>query len=232
MIIFTTGKFNVKDQSIVYTRAIYRVYWDDVIKEYEMTDVISLQNQFLIATPSMTDPYFQKSVIYICEHNERGAMGIIINQPMSITLADLLKHMEILPQDAELTHLPPYLQQAIFAGGPLQRERGFVLHSPPGEWQSSFTLEGNIAVTTSRDILQALVEPSEEKMSPEALLVALGYTNWEAGQLEDELTQNSWLTTKMDKTVLFDIPPEQRWEAAGHLLGIDLLSLPSVFGHA
>ncbi|MFI4954458.1 MAG: YqgE/AlgH family protein [Gammaproteobacteria bacterium] len=197
-----------------------------------MNDLTSLQNQFLIATPGMGDPYFQKCVVYICEHNERGAMGIIINQPMSITLADLLKHMEILPQDAELSNLPAYLQQAIFAGGPLQRERGFVLHSPPGQWQSSFVMESDITVTTSRDILQALVEPSEGKEPPEALLVALGYANWEPGQLEEELIQNSWLTSAIDKSILFNTPAEQRWQASGRLLGVDLLSLPSVFGHA
>ncbi len=197
-----------------------------------MDDLLSLQNQFLIATPGMNDPYYQKCVVYICEHNDRGAMGIIINQPMSITLADLLKHMEILPQDVDVSNLPAYLQQTIYAGGPLQRERGFVLHVPAGEWQSSFVMESDITVTTSRDILQALVEPTEEKPPPRDLLVALGYANWESGQLEEELTQNAWLTCAIDKSILFDIPAEERWQAAGNLLGVDLLSLPSVYGHA
>ncbi len=197
-----------------------------------MNDTTSFQNQFLIATPGMSDPYFQKCVVYICEHNDRGAMGLIINQPMSITLADLLKHMEILPQDADLTALPAYFQQTIFAGGPLQRERGFMLHSPPGQWQSSFVMQNDVTVTTSRDILQALIEPTEEKKNPEKILVALGYANWEPGQLEEELIQNSWLTCPVDKSILFDTPAEQRWEATGHLLGVDLLSFPSVCGHA
>lgn len=196
-----------------------------------MNELTSFQNQFLIATPAMADPYFQKCIIYICEHNDRGAMGIIINQPMSITLGELLKHMEILEQDVDMTTLPAYFQQAIFAGGPLQRERGFVLHSPPGHWQSSFVLESDITVTTSRDILQALVAP-EGKEAPEKLLVALGYANWEPGQLEDEVVKNSWLTSSIDKTILFDLPAEQRWEAAGQLLGVDLLSFPSICGHA
>ena len=197
-----------------------------------MDDLTSLQNQFLIATPGMTDPYFQKSVIYVCEHTERGTMGIIVNQPMSITLADLLKHMEILPQDADLNNLPAYLQQSIYAGGPLQRERGFVIHHPAGHWQSSFVLETDITVTTSRDILQALVQPEEGKEPPNELMIALGYTNWEPGQLEEELIQNAWLTCPVDKTILFNTPAESRWEASGRLLGIDLLSLPSAFGHA
>jgi putative transcriptional regulator len=197
-----------------------------------MNDSTSFQNQFLIATPGMSDPYFQKCVVYVCEHNDRGAMGLIINQPMSITLADLLKHMEILAQDADVTVLPAYFQQAIFAGGPLQRERGFVVHSPPGQWQSSFVMQNDVTVTTSRDILQALIEPTEEKKNPEKILVALGYANWEPGQLEEELIQNSWLTCPVDKSILCDIPAEQRWEASGKLLGVDLLSFPSVCGHA
>ena len=188
----------------------------------------NLHNQILIATPSMQDPYFQKSVAYVCEHNDRGAMGIIINHPMSITMADLLHHMELLGNDTDAEEIPLHLQQPVLAGGPLQRERGFVLHRPAGTWQSSFVIDNDLTITTSRDILQAMVD----HQGPEQVLIALGYTGWEAGQLEEEIAQNSWINCGVDYRILFDTPPEQRWQAAGRLLGIDLNSFPNAMGHA
>jgi putative transcriptional regulator len=193
-----------------------------------MNDFMYLDNQLLIATPSMMDPYFQKSVVYICEHNDRGAMGIIINHPMSITIEDLLVHMEILSAESRDENLPQSISQSVLAGGPVQRERGFVIHRPAGLWQSSFVMPNDLTITTSRDILQALIEHN----GPEQLLVALGYAGWEAGQLEVELASNAWINCPVDFNLLFATPAEQRWEMAGHLLGVNLFDMPNTFGHA
>lgn len=195
-----------------------------------MKEFTYLENQLLIATPSIGDPYFHKSLIFLCEHNDEGAMGIMVNQPMNITLSDLLKHMELIKAEEPLeSHaIPPSFEQHVLAGGPLQRERGFVLHSPAGTWQSSFTVNESLAVTTSRDILQAVVDGT----GPQDVLVALGYTGWDAGQLEEEIIQNHWLNCSVNNDILFRMPAEQRWEAAGHLLGIDLNRFSSFFGHA
>ena len=187
-----------------------------------------LDNQLLIATPSMTDPYFQKSVVYICEHNDRGAMGIIVNHPMSINIEDLLVHMEILSAENNDENLPQSILQPVLAGGPVQRERGFVIHRPAGQWQSSFVMPNDLTITTSRDILQALIEHN----GPEQLLVALGYAGWEPGQLEAELASNSWINCPVDFQLLFATPAEQRWEKAGQLLGVNISNLPNTFGHA
>jgi putative transcriptional regulator len=193
-----------------------------------MNDFMYLDNQLLIATPSMTDPYFQKSVVYICEHNDRGAMGIIVNHPMSINIEDLLVHMEILSAENNDENLPQSILQPVLAGGPVQRERGFVIHRPAGQWQSSFVMPNDLTITTSRDILQALIEHN----GPEQLLVALGYAGWEPGQLEAELASNSWINCPVDFQLLFATPAEQRWEKAGQLLGVNISNLPNTFGHA
>lgn len=187
-----------------------------------------LENQLLIATPGITDSYFQKSVVYLCEHNERGAMGIIINHPMSITIEDLLLHMEIIASETKEQTQPAKLSNPVLAGGPVQRERGFVIHRPAGKWQSSFIMPEDLTVTTSRDVLQAVAE----HQGPEQILIALGYAGWEAGQLEEELANNSWINCPVNYQLLFDTPLEQRWEMAGKLLGINLSDLPNTFGHA
>jgi putative transcriptional regulator len=197
-----------------------------------MNEPSYLQNQLLIATPGGNDPYFHKAVIYLCEHTSNGAMGIVINQPMNVSIMDLLKHMELVNKEADPETLSTLFEQLVFAGGPLQRERGFVLHHPAGKWQSSFSPSDEVTITTSRDILQALVDGKEQSDMPEDLIVALGYTGWDAGQLEDEITHNFWLTCPANNQILFHTPIEQRWEAAGRLLGIDLNSFPSLFGHA
>lgn len=193
-----------------------------------MSDFVYLDNQLLVATPSMMDPYFQKSVVYICEHSDKGAMGIVINHSMSITLHDLLLHMEIISPNDKEEDLPAIIHQAVLSGGPVQRERGFVLHYPAGNWQSSFVMRNDLTVTTSRDILQAIVN----NQGPEKALIALGYTGWEPGQLEEELISNTWINCPADLKLIFDTPAEQRWAAAGKLMGIDLSSLPDTAGHA
>jgi len=208
----------------------------------------SLENQFLIAMPSMGDPYFNKTVTYICEHNDEGAMGLIINLPVNISLNDLLKQIddeaddnsavdmaEEVPESSEsqqdtLTDnsLLSVLEQPVLSGGPISQNRGFVLHSTQSGWKSSMALSKDIMITTSKDILLAL---GTEK-APEQFMVTLGYAGWGPGQLEKELQDNSWLTIEANSDIIFKTPIEQRWQKATEMLGIDLAHLSSDIGHA
>lgn len=179
-------------------------------------------NQFLIAMPALADPNFSHTVTYICEHTPDGALGIVINRALDLDLAVVLEHMKITPSAPNIGGHP------VFLGGPVQTERGFVLHSPLGEWNSSVRVTDSMAVTTSRDILEAMAEGR----GPEKVLVALGYAGWGPGQLEVEMAQNSWLNSPADPTIMFDTPIEKRWEAAAALMGVDLRLLSSSVGHA
>lgn len=184
----------------------------------------SLRDHFLIAMPAMADPNFSHSVIYICEHSPEGAMGIVINLPLNLHLGDVLQNMNIKTEDDKVAHTP------VLAGGPIQQERGFVLHrtAPSDKWESSLALTKNISITTSKDILLAIAS----QKGPLDMVIALGYAGWESGQLEKEIAQNSWLCGPADPQVLFDIAPENRWRAAGALLGIDMDCLSYEVGHA
>ena len=182
----------------------------------------SLSNHFLIAMPSLADPNFAQTVTYLCEHNEDGALGIVINRPSDVTLGELLSHMGIEHLPAEQAALQVYL------GGPVQRDRGFVLHSPGGEWESSLRIAEGVCVTTSRDILEAVARGE----GPERYLVALGYAGWGPGQLEREMAENAWLSGPADPTIIFQRPHGERWRAAAALLGVDLALLSSQSGHA
>lgn len=184
----------------------------------------SLKNHFLIAMPGMLDPHFNHSVIYLCEHSPEGAMGLIVNLPLSISLGDILSNLNIAADDDNIAHLP------VLAGGPIQQERGFVLHRPSQgqKWESSLPLTQHISVTTSKDILLAIAN----HRGPKDIVVVLGYAGWTAGQLEREIAQNSWLCGPADPQILFDVPAENRWRAAGALLGIDMSCLSSEVGHA
>ncbi len=200
----------------------------------------SLENQLLIAMPSLGDPYFNKTVTYICEHNEEGAMGLIINLPVNITLSDLLKQIEpddeaeaqVLESSQEdldnATDATNSLEQLVLSGGPISQQRGFVLHSAQQGWSSSLSLNNEFMITTSKDILLAL---GTDK-APEQFIVTLGYAGWGPGQLEEEMQANSWLTTPVDADILFKTPIEQRWKKATEKLGIDLAHLSSDIGHA
>lgn len=182
----------------------------------------SLANQFLIAMPALADPNFVHSVTYICEHTEEGAMGIVINRPIDLTLGEVLKHMEIEPEPGvEMDH-------QVLLGGPVQPEHGFVLHTPVGEWGSSLQVTDGIAVTTSQDILSAIARGR----GPEHFVVALGYAGWGAGQLEQEIADNAWLSGPANPDILFQSPFDQRWPSAAALLGVDLNLLSSDIGHA
>lgn len=200
----------------------------------------SLENHLLIAMPSLGDPYFNKTVTYICEHNEEGAMGLIINLPVNITLSDLLKQIE--PEDdaeaqvvesskedvVNATDITNSLEQLVLSGGPISQQRGFVLHSSQSGWSSSLALSKELMITTSKDILLAL----GTQKAPEKFIVTLGYAGWGPGQLEEELQANSWLTTPVDSEILFNTPIELRWKKATEKLGIDLAHLSSDIGHA
>ena len=185
-------------------------------------DNVNLTDNFLIAMPSLEDPYFANALVYVCEHNENGALGIIVNRPIDLDLAGLFEKIDIKLEQQGLAKLPVYL------GGPVQLDRGFVLHRPVGHWQSTLSVNGEIALTSSRDILTSVATDGD----PGEVLVSLGYSGWDAGQLEDELAQNSWLTVAADAGILFDLPPEARLPAAMQRLGISFSQLSDVAGHA
>ncbi len=182
----------------------------------------SLENQFLVAMPSMGDPYFDKTVTYICEHNDDGAMGLIINLPVSLTLNELLEQIDAHKDDL------PRLEQQVLTGGPVSPQRGFVLHSPQDCWSSSLSLSNDVMITTSKDILMALGTDH----APKDFVVTLGYAGWGPGQLEQEIIDNSWLTVPADNQILFNTPVEERWRKATEKLGIDLAHLSTDVGHA
>ncbi len=182
----------------------------------------SLTHHFLIAMPAMADPNFSRSLTYIAEHNEQGALGVIVNRPIDMTLASLFERVE-LPLEAD--HLA---KQPVYFGGPVQTDRGFVLHRPPGEWHSTLVVNEEVGLTSSRDILQSVGHDGV----PADILITLGYAGWSAGQLEQELVENAWLTVPADMAIVFDIPAEERLAAAMQKLGIDFANLSEVAGHA
>jgi putative transcriptional regulator len=190
---------------------------------------IDLTNQFLIAMPGMADETFAGAVVYLCEHNEKGALGLVINKPIDIKLKNLFEKVELSldrPDRADLAEQPVYF------GGPVQTERGFVLHEKLGDegshYNSTLSIPGGLAMTTSKDVLEALAEGA----GPRRVLITLGYSGWQAGQLEDELGRNGWLTVDADPAVIFETPIEKRYERALSLLGFDPRMLSQEAGHA
>ena len=182
-------------------------------------DFSSLQNHFLIAMPQLVDPHFGGALTYICEHNENGAMGIIVNKPSGIGLDDILEQLEVPSTGSD---------REVYAGGPVQMERGFILHQGTTGWKSTMKIADDIFLTTSMDILHAIGSGT----GPEHYLVALGYAGWGAGQLEQELVDNSWLTCSFKRGILFDMPSGDRFNAAIASLGIGKEQLNSQIGHA
>ena len=187
---------------------------------------INLTNQFLIAMPGMGDGTFAGTVVYLCEHTEKGALGLVINKPIDIKLKNLFEKVELSLDRAELAEQPVYF------GGPVQTERGFVLHEKLGDdgaaFSSTMSIPGGLEMTTSRDVLEAMAHGA----GPKKVLVTLGYSGWQAGQLEDELGRNGWLTVDADPAVIFDTPVEARYERALSLLGFDPRMLSQEAGHA
>lgn len=185
---------------------------------------MNLQHHFLIAMPLLQNTYFERSVIYVCEHNQNGAMGLVINQPVArLTLEMLLKKLNI-----SLVHDAGYLNKPVMNGGPLAEDRGFILHSPQSGFNSSIRVSDETMITTSKDILQTL---GTEKQ-PENIMVAVGYAGWQKGQLEQELVENAWLTVEADTKILFNTPIPHRWYEAASKLGINIFHIVPEAGHA
>ncbi len=187
-----------------------------------MSESTQLTNQLLIAMPALRDPNFARGVAFLCQHGEDGAMGLMINRLSEYRLGDVLAQMSM------HSDIPEVIDAPVLIGGPVQPERGFVLHSPGGDWESSFRISDHVSVTTSRDILVAIAAGN----GPRQAVVALGYSGWSPGQLEHELYDNHWLTAPASERVLFETPLEERWEAAAGLLGVNLFQLASYAGHA
>jgi putative transcriptional regulator len=183
---------------------------------------MNLTNHFLIAMPAMTDPFFAKSLTYVCEHNDEGAMGIVVNRPISLNLSELFAQINVPLTQPELEDMPVHF------GGPVQTDRGFVLHNAGGQWQSTLQVNDKIELTTSKDILQAVGAGT----GPRNLLVTLGYAGWSEGQLEQELAANAWLSVLATEHILFDLPADEKLAAAMALLGVDYASLSEEAGHA
>lgn len=183
----------------------------------------SFKNHFLIAMPALMDPHFFRSVTYLCEHNEQGALGIVINQPLHhVRLGDILGQMGI------KTEYPEIDNRIIFSGGPVHTERGFILHEKNKDWQSTLSVSDTIALTTSPDILHAI----SQNQGPNHSLIALGYAHWEPGQLEKEISENNWLYGPASDDIIFHVSVEYRWRAAAALMGVDVDRLSSDIGHA
>ena len=187
---------------------------------------INLTNQFLIAMPGMGDGTFAGTVIYLCEHSEKGALGLVINKPIDIKLKNLFEKVELSLDREDLADEPVYF------GGPVQTERGFVLHERLGEdgghYNSTLQIQGGLEMTTSKDVLEALSNGA----GPKKVLVTLGYSGWGAGQLEEEMSRNGWINVQAEPDIIFDTPVEQRYEKALSLLGIDARMLSPEAGHA
>jgi len=175
----------------------------------------------LMAMPGMVEGSLSGTVIYVCEHTPKGALGLVINRPTDLTLGTLFERI-----DLEL-EIAPVKDSPVFFGGPVQTDRGFVLHAPAGDYSSSIKL-GDLALTTSRDVLQAVADGS----GPARMLVTLGYAGWGAGQLENEMAQNAWLNVSANLHIIFDVPPDERYPAALKLLGFDPVMLTGDAGHA
>lgn len=187
---------------------------------------MNLQHHFLIAMPAVQDPVFKRALIYIFEHNEDGAMGLIVNKPMDqFSVEDILSklHIEPTPRDPDIR-----LNKPVFSGGPLADDHGFILHTPQSGFGSSISISSDVMVTTSKDVLETLGTPTQ----PRETMVALGYSGWEQGQLETELLENVWLTAPAEADILFHTPITERWRMAAKRIGIDIHNIVADAGHA
>jgi len=187
-----------------------------------MSQINDLSHHFLVAMPSMDDVNFHQTVTYVCEHNEGGAIGIIINRPTRLTCGEVFSQIDIETEDDTLRELP------VLFGGPVQQDKGFVIHRPQGNWQSTLNMSDDLSVTTSRDILQAIAKGE----GPEDILIALGYVGWGPKQLEQEIMDNVWLSCPAQVDLLFKTPYYRRWQVAAGSMGVDLDALSDETGHA
>jgi putative transcriptional regulator len=183
----------------------------------------SLRNHFLLAMPHLEDPNFAGSLSYLCDHDDNGTMGVIVNRPMELTLDALFEQLDLDAGECSVRDMP------VCFGGPTHKDRGFILHRGSSEpWDSSLQVAEGVALTTSMDVLQAIARGQ----GPEHFLVCLGCCGWQSGQLEHELKDNTWLTVEAQPNILFDLPAEQRLNAAAGVLGVDLNLLTSQAGHS
>ncbi len=182
----------------------------------------SLANHLLIAMPSLHDPHYEKSVIYVCEHHIQGTVGLIINRPMEFPLSLVFEQLNIKSTGTESSRFP------LLYGGPTQPERGFVIHRQLGDWRSSLALREGVTITTSNDIIRAIAADN----GPKDVLVTLGYTAWEKNKLDQEVMGNIWLVCPFTPEILYDVPFEKRWEYAGSTIGVKMNQLISSVGHA
>ena len=187
-----------------------------------MSDSGYLTNQLLIAMPSMGDPNFAQTVALVCEHSADGALGLILNRPLSMCMKEIFDQLEIEIPDGPLGGRP------VLRGGPMQTDRGFVVHRAGGTWDSTMEVSSTLHVTTSRDILAAMARGE----GPEEAMVALGYAGWGGGQLEGEIRANAWLNAPVETGIIFELPFESRWHAAGRLLGVELSRISPISGNA
>lgn len=179
-------------------------------------------NHLLIAMPALTDTEFAHSVTLVCEHSDKGALGIVLNKPSPMMLRDVLSQMKLAPRDEEIG------AQIVLCGGPVRTDRGFVLHRPGGDWDSTHKVSELIQVTTSRDVLAAMARGE----GPDDAFVALGFARWDAGQLEREIRDNDWLPVPADERLLFELPFTKRWQASWQFLGVDVEKLSPTAGNA
>ncbi|QBH95417.1 YqgE/AlgH family protein [Limnobaculum zhutongyuii] len=187
---------------------------------------MNLQHHFLIAMPTLEDPCFNHSVVYICEHNRNGTMGLVINKPLGeLTVEEVLTKLDIYPTP-KVSSI--HLNNPVLDGGPLADDRGFILHTPRQKFSSSIQINEHVMITSSKDVLETLGTASQ----PSEALVALGYAGWDAGQLERELLENSWLTVEADTDILFHVPVNQRWQTAARKLGVNIHTIATQVGHA
>lgn len=186
-----------------------------------------LTNQLLIAMPAMEDPNFARTVALICDHNEHGALALILNRPLSMRMGEVFEQLAIELEDATADR-GALSGRPVLRGGPMQTDRGFVVHRAGGEWDSTMKVSPSIHVTTSRDILAAIARGD----GPAEAVVALGYAGWDGGQLENEIRANAWLSAPVDAAIIFDVPFESRWAAAGRLLGVDVSRISPLSGRA
>ena len=188
---------------------------------------INLTDHFLIAMPAMDDPYFSRTLIYIAEHNDQGALGLIVNRTADVKVSEILNKLATEDSDIRYTH-STRADQAVLLGGPVQTERGFVLHAPFQQYASTVRISERLGLTSSRDIL----EDWAQGQGPKHMLLALGYAGWSAGQLEEELARNAWLTVPADEHVLFETLPSEKYSQAMRLLGINETMISDTAGHA
>jgi putative transcriptional regulator len=193
------------------------IYWEGI-----MAVATPLANHLLVAMPSMLDPNFSHTVIYVCEHHEQGTVGLIINRPLEFPLKLVFEqmHIESLATDRQF--------EPVLFGGPIQPERGFVIHRPLGVWRSSLVLADEVTITTSNDIIRAIAQNT----GPKDALITLGYVGWSHHQLDNEIMNNAWLVCPFKPEILYDVPFKERWMYAGQLLGVNMLQLSSDSGHA